>query len=584
MATANASLDSIKWSVETYRLDEVSTHFKLPIMVRVCEGIYGSHESETFSANDVIKLEKEVNLSKVAAHFIFDLNEWRSHLGGSYDQYVSLQENSEILIPLHYKGQLHIVGEESICESVLELSRTKAKYFMVLKNLVIPQSKGSITLQAGLVIEIDRSFPVPCVKGGNKIIMCKYDLNKVPCTVELPMTIKGKFKTLNDDSAYTLQQVLDNFKLPQAVKFVDSDIQEMYCRDIVGGVENMVHFSGMLSLNRLIMQKVLIGYYKRLDTRSAEQTQFFRRPIVVLPLDSFNVKEIEVSVPQMLPEENDIYEFVMANNFLSDRTCDLSSVDGNLYAEFVKSPKVHILNEVFPPLYPKPGALCELPPPVPPRPRKLTQVSAAKRQNSTCTSDCIYDADGYLRAVKTINNATLEDYEDMSNVKPNGMGLPCEKASDNTGYENASLGSPVPVSKGKMLGMTERKPAVDSSSTLSSANEGQQDIYDYPDLSKMDLRSEKRPIAHVSPQTNTCPDLKRSDKNFRDLTVHEVGERLKLCGFEKLVDVCRNQNIDGKFLHGMEEKLLAKSPFCLTEFQIRKFCDMAHKNWIPKLT
>ncbi|KAL3870981.1 hypothetical protein ACJMK2_039006 [Sinanodonta woodiana] len=587
MATANASMDSIKWSAETYRLDEISTHFTLPIMVRVSEGVYGTIETETFSSNDVIKLEKEETLSKVAAHFIFDLNEWRSKLGRGYDQYVSLQESKEILIPLHYKGLLHIIGEERICESALELSKTNAKYVMVLKNIVIPQSRGSITLQAGTVLEIDRSFPVPCVKGGNKIIVCTYDLNKVRCKVELPITIDGKFKTINDETTYTLEQVIEKCKLPLAVKFVDSDIQEMYCRDIVGGVENMVHFSGMLSLNRRIKQKVLIGYYKRLDAGSVEQTQFFRRPIIVLPLDNWEVKEIEVSVPQMPPEENDIYQFVMANNFLSDRTWDLANVDGNLYAEFAKCPKVHILNEDLPPLYPKPSSTGDLPPPVPPRPRKLAPISAATGQNTTCTSDSIYDADGYLKAVKTKTDDTLEDYEDVSMMTPNGKGLPRAKGSNTKAYENMTRKPPVQDPKNKIVGIKGTQRAVDSSAKVSptKAIEAEQDIYDYPDLSKLDIRPVNKPTAHVSPQTKSSPDLKRTYKKFRELTVLELCERLELCGFEKkIIDICRNGNMDGRILHGLEDKYLANSPFNLTDFQIRKFHDMVHKNWIPKMT
>ncbi|KAL3870980.1 hypothetical protein ACJMK2_039005 [Sinanodonta woodiana] len=535
MATANASMDSIKWSTETYRLDEVSTHFTLPIMVRLSEGICEYRQSGTFSAYDVIKLEKEVSLSKVAAHFIFDLNEWRSKLGRGYDQYVSLHESNEILIPLHYKGLLHIIGEESICENVFEISKTNAKYVMVLKNVVVPQSRGSITLQAGTVLEIDRSFTVPCVKGGNKIIVCTYDLNKVRCKVELPITMNGKFKIINDETTYTLQQVIDKCTLPQAVKFVDSDIQEMYCRDIVGGVENIVHCSGILSLNRLIKQKVLIGYFKPLDAGPVEKIPLFRPPIVVLPLDSWEVKEIEVSVPQMPPEENDIYQFVMDNTCLSDRTWDLTNVDENLYAEFAKCPKVHILNEDLPPLYPKPSSTDDLPPPVPPRPRKLAPVSAEKGQNS---------------------------------------------------YENMTRNPHVLDPKDKIFGIKETNHAVDFSAKVSptKAEETEQKLHDLPDLSKLDLRTVKMRTAHVSPQTKTIPGLNQPDKTFRELTEQELYERLELCGFEKLIDICRNGKLDGRILHGVEEKYLAKSPFNLTEFQIRKFREMVHKNWIPKST
>ncbi|KAL3870982.1 hypothetical protein ACJMK2_039007 [Sinanodonta woodiana] len=533
MATSNANQDSIMWSEETYRLDEVSSHFKLPIMVRVNEGIYGCLESETFSANDIIKLEKEVSLAKIAAHFIHDFNEWRSKTRSDYEQYLSLKEISEILIPIHYKGKLQLISDETICESVSEISTVKSKFIMVLKNLVVPKSNGTITIEAGTVLEIDFPASATSGKGGNRtMLVCRYNLNKTTYTVELPMTMKGKFKSIHDDTKYTLQHVIDNYELPQAVKFVDSDIAEMYSRDIVDGVENMVHFSGMVSLNRLVMQKVLIGYYKRLDTGYTIQNRFFRRPIVVIPLDSDNVKNIEVSVPQILPEDNEIYEFFIANNFSFDRTCDLTSVDGNLYAEFVKCPKVYIMDNDPPPIPPQHSGSNDSPPQVPRRPNKSIEISSPIRPK-----DC---------ASKTWR-------------------------------------SPEPDPKIKVVEHLETKARLPLKVSQKQSTSTEERIYDYPDLSQMDLYFDKKPVAHVTPHSKTVSHQNHSNKPFKDLTVSELCERLKRCGFENLIKVCESQKLDGQLMYGLEEKILVRCPFNLTEFQVRKYRDMVYKNWVPKL-
>ncbi|KAK3593366.1 hypothetical protein CHS0354_021934 [Potamilus streckersoni] len=92
--------------------------------------------------------------------------------------------------------------------------------------------------------------------------------------------------------------------------------------------------------------------------------------------------------------------------------------------------------------------------------------------------------------------------------------------------------------------------------------------------STVDLHTKEKPVLNVRP----------SFKNFRHLSVSELCERLKLCGLEQLIETCKIEILDGEFMYGLEEEFLAKSPFNLTEFQIRKYFYMAYKNWVPKLS
>ena len=64
----------------------------------------------------------------------------------------------------------------------------------------------------------------------------------------------------------------------------------------------------------------------------------------------------------------------------------------------------------------------------------------------------------------------------------------------------------------------------------------------------------QRPVAHVSPQTNTEPI---KPKEFRLLKIDELKERLILCGMpEEFVKSCVKEQLDGEFMHGMDKEMM----------------------------
>ncbi|KAL3869228.1 hypothetical protein ACJMK2_041936 [Sinanodonta woodiana] len=573
---ASKEIDSLKWSQKTYTLNEVTSHFKLPILVRVSEGIYGSHESESFSASDIIKLEKEETLQKVAAHFIDDLHEWGTQRGSNYEQYVALKQTSEILIPLGYKGQLEITVEEKIFTTVLELSLAFPKYAKVLEHLEVNNTKGKVTLHTGTIIELERLLPD---EAGNNTLLCRFEFNKTKCFVQLPIKMKGKFKSQKDKSKYTLKHIIENFELPQAVKFLDDNIEEIYSRDIVSGVENMVHISGTLSLNRLVMQKVLIGFYKGLDDGSKTETTFCRRPIVVLPLESPEIKNIEVSVPDIPQEEKDIYEFVMTSNFSRDHTCDISIVDGSLYAEFAKHPKVLILNEkntsgLQTDEYEEMSK--------PPVPQRRHQHAAEVPDKSK------HDRKLIVRPTPRIQTSSREDYAE-SGLSLADLDFNAEYAG---GSEKSGLHDSLKKISGKVKKLFGKKESSRPSPGKDSVSLTQEDftttatddrVYDYPDLTKLGFGPSMRPVAHVYPQAQTRPGMEGiSHKPFQDLSVLEVTARLMLCGLEKLATFCEKEKLDGRFIAGLNEKELQSEPFCLSDIEKRKLKEVVVKNWVPR--
>ena len=75
----------------------------------------------------------------------------------------------------------------------------------------------------------------------------------------------------------------------------------------------------------------------------------------------------------------------------------------------------------------------------------------------------------------------------------------------------------------------------------------------------------QRPMAHVSPQTNTEPV---KPKEFRLLKRDELGQRLILCGMPDFAKFCVEEQLDGDFLHGMDKETM--KTFKLSKYHEQK--------------
>nr|XP_022315694.1 uncharacterized protein LOC111119621 isoform X10 [Crassostrea virginica] len=336
MATLSSE-DNIKWSDETFSIREVADN-NLPTVVKVADGYYSENEAESFSNGDLIKLDFKKSYSKVRAQCV----------GGTPKEDVSgyVSPDRDILIPLGYKGKLKVECLKSTFNSVEELIEHFPHFVITGRPLTGKRgvySQEEFRIDKGVKLQLDRVIP----EAG---LVCKIDGKEV-------LLVSGqlaRFHLEEDEKRYTIREVIENFVLPQYIRFVDSDFEKIVTSDLTEAIDNISQFQGYLKLLGLVKQEVVVGHHKPSGIASTLAGTSNQRAIAILPLDSESVRNIEVYLP-VYEEEND-YEFFLARNFSTNVNLDV--VDGGLYLEFNKSPKIHLLNTED----------VEKPPPRPPPP------------------------------------------------------------------------------------------------------------------------------------------------------------------------------------------------------------------------
>lgn len=324
------------WSDVTYRLDELDRCVGFPQLIQVTEGIDTGNDIDSFSAEDVLMIDQCVILQKVAAHFA---TEKTVEVTDSGSEYAILKD--EILIPLNYKGKLKVMGRLRSYNNVRELALDFPKYATALTAMRVPQDTGGmLEIAPDSKVELDRVIPgrecdklvISTELGGRK-------------QVAVPFDTRGRFRACPDDNEYTLKEVIDRYNLPKVIKFLDNKIQKIYTQDLLEGIEDMAHVTGSaLQINRLVLQKVLIGHYKEPDETRSSSGKFCKRTLVVIPLDSPGIREITVRVRLSNAEDDPIYEPFLVRNVNAD-TSDYVDMAEGLYVEFVKRPRIIKLKE-----------------------------------------------------------------------------------------------------------------------------------------------------------------------------------------------------------------------------------------------
>ena len=195
-----------KWSESTYRLDEIAyKQFELPLLIQLTEGIHTDNEVDSFSAEDILTIDRCVTLQKVAAQFAGNCTE----MGSDGVDYEILKE--EILIPLNYKGKLKVVNEPNIYHNVRDLARDFPRFAKVLEILSVNTEHGLKKIAAGSVIELDRVLP-----GGQKTGNVTVPDRLVVSTesggrgqMALPFDKRCRFRSIEDSNEYTLRELVE---------------------------------------------------------------------------------------------------------------------------------------------------------------------------------------------------------------------------------------------------------------------------------------------------------------------------------------------------------------------------------------
>ncbi|KAL4236925.1 hypothetical protein ACF0H5_005311 [Mactra antiquata] len=381
--------NEMDWTLETYRLDEIHRKFDLPCVVRTTEGYFSETELEGFSQGDIISINSRMILHKVAANFADKTGHFKDSLSDE-DGYTVLVNDNEILVPLKYKGKLKVISPIKKYDTVKELADDFPRYAKLCNNLTVETDGNKrITISAGTVVELDRIFPGTAGGGLGKLVILFHQGKKV--AVALPMDVKARFRTERDNNEYTVQETIDRYKLPQLVKFVDDEIKRVYTQDLVDGIENMTTITDVLQLNRLVSKEVLVGHYKPIEgVENTDSDRFKKRTLIVVPLDNYEIRNIEVNV--LISDPDDTYSDVFLVRNVSNTE---KIVDGSLYVDFSTSSGIaHISDikddddddhgdkkdtktsnsvvtedDVPPPVPPRRGKPSETPPEIKPKPK-----------------------------------------------------------------------------------------------------------------------------------------------------------------------------------------------------------------------
>lgn len=606
-----STVDTIKWSDDTFSIRDVADS-NLPTVVKVADGFYSENEAESFSNGDLIKLDFKKNYSKVRAQCVGRTP--REDSSG----YMS--PDKEILIPLGYKGKLKVECMKKTFNTIEELIAHFPHYVRTGRPLTGKRgvySSEQFRIEKGVRLELDRVIP----KAG---LVCKMDGKEVL----LPLGQLARFDVETDDKEYTIREVIDSFKLPQYVRFLDSDFEKIVTSDLTEAIDNISHFEGYLRLVGLIQQEVVVGHHKPSGVAAITSEKANQRAIAILPLDSEAVQNIEVYLP-VYEEESD-YEFFLARNFSKNMNLDV--VDGGLYLEFSKCPRIHLLNteddEDTPPPRPPPPSGSEedassrdlsIPKGTPQQPegphfqdsdkaktrRNPPQVPRASKPkapvqiltDSRADNFSDDDSDNPYEEIPEVQE--IEDYSKKTGLDftklPKTFRVGLKKVHHELKKLKRSHSSEIKHPSSKE---THVLPSKDDLSLGEIRNSDDDDDglveYDYPDLTKLasmprpppsgdvpryqssPKAKPPKPVGKIQPMSHGTSDLMK----FSDMTSGEVVNLFKQTMLPALASACEKEGLDGSFLSSLSDTQL-KTVFKLSDLQLIKVNKIINDGWRP---
>lgn len=338
--------DLLTWEDTGETIKDIVTKHQLPALVKVNEGYYGDTDAESFSSGDLIKLDMVKTLIKVSA--CVGESEKKQGTRKARVDVNDLNWRNEVLIPLGYKGKLQVIRSDHIATTfgtVQDLIEQFPRFVRIENDTSVKVARGKFIIPAGSELELDRVLP-------DQGLVCRYGDKE--CLLDICDT--GKYVSVPDFTLYTLREVIDKLPLPQYVKFVEKEFEQVMTESLDEALENIQNFSGVLKLQEVITQRVIVGHHKPVDAIGGKST-FCERSLVLLPLDSPTVDEIEVLIPS--EKDTEEYEILLTRNFSKD--VNVGQIDGGLYLELRSTrPQIHRFSV----------ETDNIPPPIPPRPRR----------------------------------------------------------------------------------------------------------------------------------------------------------------------------------------------------------------------
>lgn len=580
-----------EWSEETYRLDEIGHKCSLPQVIQVTEGIYRPDEVYCFSAGDILKVDQCVQLQKVEAQVAKTPVRLADHDSG----YDFLKEAKPISIPLNYKGKLKVITEIKKYTSVRELATDLPPYAQFLQALTVSTEDGkSLNIVAGTKVELDRVR-----LGPDRLIMRIIDGGRRQ--VDVLLSKSCQFRSIQDETEYTLTEMIERYQLPQTIQFLHSRVEQNDTQDPLEELGQTVTVPvSALRINKIISQTVLIGHYSEPDSH--------KRTIVLVPLDSQDIREIPVKLYEGVEDYPDVGQLLLEKlgTALTKgpySCCKLTRVSEDILDAVNKTCKD--TKDVAPPPVPRrrerrksedPPKIAPRArkvegnaPPVPPRPRTIgeTGYSYMKGQYDKEYEECKALGPAPPPPIASTSSASWSTVSPQrSPTSPKSKTFPFIKGKKDKSKEKGAAQTPKTG-----VYIPANPPKVSGGATKEKDEECDTDghHYDKIDESRLDhgYPIQTKPVAHVSPQAKssggaqTKPHKTKplSEKDFYQLNIEELQERLIKNGLGKFATFCFDKRLNGNFFAKMTEeefKTLELSP--TDELKLRKLIQGHHPN------
>ena len=183
--------DFLEFSEEEYPLVDFVSKFILPQVVRVEQGYHDGDEDTALGNGQVVTIHATNEADSVIAK---DQNNRKVYIPKS------CSEKVEIIVPGVRKNYFGTVAE---------LSRAFPRATRILQEA----SDSSLKLNYGEKLTLKK------ITKKKTILECE---NEKGSRVRLPMNLQGRFVPLEDGQEYSINEVINSFKLPVLVQFVDS--------------------------------------------------------------------------------------------------------------------------------------------------------------------------------------------------------------------------------------------------------------------------------------------------------------------------------------------------------------------------
>ncbi|XP_033738466.1 uncharacterized protein LOC117326015 isoform X2 [Pecten maximus] len=599
----------LKWSADTYNIRDVirSKKFGLPLLVKIEEGIYNLNESETFSQDDLLKLDLVKSIPKVITCCVDHLGRTVNRGVVREDEHGYIEQSDDLTIPLRYKGMVRIFqpqyGKKEY-HSVREMVKVFPRYVKTLNSFV---SKNGISVERETVIELDRILP-----GEGLVCNIVDDDNSEITNIVLGTNDKHMFSLIPDDTEYTLEAVTNRFPLPQYVRFVDGGGPKLLTANIQEIVEHSKIFEGTVKIKNVVNMEVLIGHYKPPEEVSRVTKGHCQRTLVMFPLDSPIAREIEVRVPPDSDDDDDDrmdYELVMAKNF-SQKGLNEEEVDGTVYIDFLKVPKATFVEyeeiDTPPPLpFRKKGSTRNKPPPSPTKmtsskseydysnldrlPTRTVPTATSSRVPLPPDSD---ESDDDYDQIDEKMSALTDDDKENGYIRVQSKEAILEKVPEKYKFSLKKV-------QEELLKFVKKKRK-ESESTEPSKHTTQK-TYDERKLSKQSCSVEStEPGKHRTQKTNIQQKLSKhsfsdtdkyqtadesqsksdSRKWFESLKPNDLYKYLTEIQLDKIAIACRDNNLNGTFFNNLTDAKIMEN-FHISPIQILKFRRFQNDGWLP---